>query len=65
MVFLDAGFEELVATLVIEIVEAVFDGSDQRETVISWDFLDGKLGEFRLWRWWCRRRNRQGRSVGD
>lgn len=58
VVFLGAGLEELVTPLVVEEVKAVFDGSYERETVISWDLSHGKLAG--LGRWRSRRRRFRG-----
>lgn len=42
-VHLEAGLEVLVAALVVEIVEAVLNGSYEWETVISGDFAHWKV----------------------
>lgn len=44
VVFSHAGLEELVAALVVEIVQAVFDGSDDGEAVVAGDFAHWKRG---------------------
>lgn len=50
VVLLLSGFEELFAALVVEVVEAVPDGSEEGEAVIAGDFAEGKHGGFG--RWW-------------
>lgn len=45
----DARLEEVIAALVVEIVEAIAERADQREAVVAGDFADG---EFRGGGWW-------------
>lgn len=47
---MDSGFEIFVAALVVEIVETVFVGSDERDAVVAGDFTDREFGG---WLWWC------------
>jgi hypothetical protein len=47
LVFLNFGFEILVSALVIEIIHAIFKGTNKREPMITRDFADGEFGWFR------------------
>ena len=44
VVLLDAGFEEVVASLVVEVVLAVFVGPYDGDAVVAGDFPEGQLG---------------------